>query len=316
MLFQRFSASMEFNFLPIFTFISLTLVAGNAVVSPEAYWNMVLQNTPMPRTVKNLLPLEGNVVPGRGLEPWNLGGPRDHQYPWDLYYYISYTGNVYEQPLHYGSNFFLEKDIKQGTKMKLNLSTITQTNGVTFLLRQVAQMIPFSSNKFREILNRCLIKPNSVEAEIIKETIKCCERSSFQGEQKYCATSLESMIDFCTSMFGKNIQAFSTELEKSQEYRISGFKKIGRGGRDGPVVCHKLNYPYAVFYCHIICSTETYMLSLEGADGTKAKGAVVCHKNTSAWNPKHLAFQILKVKPGTVPICHALRQDNIVWLPN
>ncbi|KAL7193416.1 hypothetical protein ACSBR2_025097 [Camellia fascicularis] len=303
---------MEFNFLPIFTFLSLTLVAGHAAVSPEAYWNMVLQNTPMPRTVKNLLPSEGNVV---------AGGGRAKEFPpyegrYDISYDISYAGNRYEQPVHYGSIFFLEEDIKQGTKMKLNLYTITQTNGVTFLPRQVAQMIPFSSNKFLEILNRFLIKPNSVEAEIIKETIKGCERPSLQGEQKYCATSLESMIDFCTSMFGKNIQAFSTELEKLQEYRISGFKKIGRGGRDDPAVCHMQNYPYAVFYCHNIRSTETYMLSLEGADGTKAKGAVVCHKNTSAWNPKHLAFQILKVKPGTVPICHALSQDSIVWLPN
>ncbi|KAL7224265.1 hypothetical protein ACSBR1_025683 [Camellia fascicularis] len=306
---------MEFNFLPIFTFLSLTLVAGHAAVSPEAYWNMVLQNTPMPRTVKNLLPSEGNVVAGGGrmkvILAYSLIPPYEGQYD------IGYTGNGYEKPVHSGSNFFLKEDLKQGTKMKLNVSTITQTNGVTFLPRQVAQMIPFSSNKFLEILNRFLIKPNSVEAEIIKETIKGCERSSFQGERKYCATSLESMIDFCTSMFGKNIQAFSTELEKLQEYRISGFKKkIGRGVRDDPAVCHMQNYPYAVFYCHNIRSTETYMLALEGADGTKAKVAVVCHKNTSAWNPKHLAFQILKVKPGTVPICHALRQDNIVWLPN
>ncbi|CAL5376260.1 unnamed protein product [Camellia sinensis] len=289
--------------------LQLTLVEGHAAVSPGAYWNMVLPNAPMPRTVKNLL------SSGRQCCCW----PRIHAMqlipPWDLYYDSSYTGNGYEQPVYYGSTFFLEEDIKQGTKMKLNLSTITQTNGVTFLPRQVAQMIPFSSNKFLEILNRFLIKPNSVEAEIIKETIKVCERSSFQGERKYCATSLESMIDFCTSMFGKNIQAFSTELEKLQEYRISGLKMIGRGGRDDPAVCHMQNYLYAVFYCHNIHSTETYMLSLEGADGTKAKVAVVCRKNTSAWNPKHLAFQILKVKPGTVPICRA-RQDNIVWLPN
>ncbi|CAL5328135.1 unnamed protein product [Camellia sinensis] len=220
----------------------LTLVAGHAAVSPEAYWNMVLQNTPVPRIVKNLLP----------------SGPKTPVViapPWDLFYDISYT-NGYEQPVHYGSTLFLEEDIKRGTKMKLHFSTITQTNGVTFLPRQVAQMIPFSSNKFLEILNRFLIKPNSVEAEIIKETIKRCERSSFQGEQKYCATSLESMIDFCTSMFGKNIQALSTELEKLQEYRISGFKKIGRGGRDDPAVCHMQNYPYAVFYCHNIRSTQ------------------------------------------------------------
>ncbi|KAL7224250.1 hypothetical protein ACSBR1_025667 [Camellia fascicularis] len=127
-------------------------------------------------------------------------------------------------------NFFFGGGPQTRHKIKLDLSMITQTNGVTFLPRQVAQMNHFSSNKFLKILNRFLIKPNSVEAEIIKETIKGCERSSFQREQKYCATSLESMIDFCTSMFGQNIQAFSTELKKLQEYRISGFKKIGRGG--------------------------------------------------------------------------------------
>jgi hypothetical protein len=55
---------------------------------------------------------------------------------------------------------------------------------------------------------------------------------------------------------------------------------------------------------------------LEGADGTNAKAVAVCHTDTSAWNPKHLAFQVLNVKPGTVPVCHFLPQDHVVWLPN
>ncbi|CAL5327938.1 unnamed protein product [Camellia sinensis] len=300
---------MEFNFLPIFTFLSLTLVAGHAAVSPEAYWNMVLQNTPMPRAVKNLLPSEGNVV---GKEGISLDIPKPNYLGYD----IVHNGNGAQQPPDYVSTFFLVKDIKGNRKMNLDLSTITQTNRATFLPRQVAQLIPFSSNKYPKILNRFFIKPNSVEATIINKTIVDCERSSFQGEHKYCATSLESMIDFCASKFGKNVQAFSTELEKLQEYRISGFKKIGKGGRGGQMVCHKQNYPYAVFYCHNFRSTEAYMLSLEGADGTNAKAVVVCHTDTSAWNPKHLAFQILRVKPGTVPICHILPQDNIIWLLN
>nr|GLL16852.1 BURP domain protein RD22-like [Ipomoea trifida] len=56
--------------------------------------------------------------------------------------------------------------------------------------------------------------------------------------------------------------------------------------------------------------------SLVGANGAKVKAAVVCHKDTSAWNPKHLAFQVLKIKPGTVPVCHFLPEDHIVWVAN
>jgi hypothetical protein len=41
----------------------------------------------------------------------------------------------------------------------------------------------------------------------------------------------------------------------------------------------------------------------------------VCHNDTSQWNPKHISFQILKVQPGTVPICHIIvTQDHVVWV--
>ncbi|KAI7994411.1 BURP domain protein RD22 [Camellia lanceoleosa] len=46
---------MEFHFLPIVAFLSLTLVASHATLSPEAYWNSVLPNSPMPTAVKDLL---------------------------------------------------------------------------------------------------------------------------------------------------------------------------------------------------------------------------------------------------------------------
>ncbi|KAL7209190.1 hypothetical protein ACSBR1_030850 [Camellia fascicularis] len=221
--------------------------------------------------------------------------------------------------LHYNPNetiYFLEEDIKQGTEMNLDLSK--EANGITFLPRTVAQSMPFSSNEFPKILNRFSVKPNSAEAKIMKKTIEVCtEMPPFKGEQKYCATSLESMIDFCTSMLGKRVKALSTELEKEtqlRKYSIVGFKKIGGGE---VAVCHMLKYPYAVFSCHNVHSTKVYMVSLEDAEsGTKAKGVAVCHTDTAAWSPNFEAFQMLKVKPGTVPICHILPEDNIVWLPN
>lgn len=48
----------------------------------------------------------------------------------------------------------------------------------------------------------------------MKNTIKECEQPQIQGEDKYCVTSLESMIDFSTSKIGKNAQVISTEVQK------------------------------------------------------------------------------------------------------
>ncbi|KAF2304494.1 hypothetical protein GH714_032663 [Hevea brasiliensis] len=99
--------------------------------------------------------------------------------------------------------------------------------------------------------NRFSVKQGSMEAEIIKNTIRECEEPGIKGEVKYCATSLESMIDFSTSVLGKNVQVVSTEAENQnqlQKYTITdGTKKMAG---DKSVVCHKQNYAYAVFYCH------------------------------------------------------------------
>ena len=78
-------------------------------------------------------------------------------------------------------------------------------------------------------------------------------------------------------------------------------------------VCHGQNYPYAVFHCHASHATKAYLVPMVGADGTKVKAVAACHIDSSKWNPRHLAFQVLKVKPGMVPICHFLPEDHIVW---
>ncbi|GMQ03373.1 hypothetical protein CsSME_00049195 [Camellia sinensis var. sinensis] len=93
---------------------------------------------------------------------------------------------------------------------------------------------------------------------------------------------------------------------------ISGVKKAS----SKTVVCHKQNYVYAIFYCHKTDTTKAYMVSMTRADCTKAKAVTLCHTDTSAWNPKHVAFLVLKVKRGTVPTCHFLPEDHVVWVPN
>ncbi|CAN6877249.1 unnamed protein product [Brassica oleracea] len=233
-----------------------------------------------------------------------------------VYNYAASETQLHDDPK--AALFFLEKDMVPGKTMNLRFNAEDGYDGKTaFLPRGEAETVPFGSEKFSEILNTFSVKPGSGEAEMMKKTIEECEAKRVGGEEKYCATSLESMVDFSVSKLGKDhVRAVSTEVaEKNapmQKYRIAaaGVKKLSD---DKSVVCHKQKYPFAVFYCHKAMMTSVYAVPLEGENGLRAKAVAVCHKNTSAWNPNHLAFKVLKVKPGTVPVCHFLPETHVVW---
>ncbi|KAJ4828246.1 hypothetical protein Tsubulata_033867 [Turnera subulata] len=171
-------------------------------------------------------------------------------------------------------------------------------NKVGFLPREVAESIPFSTDKVQEILAPFAIDPESANAEVVKDTINDCENPPRAREVKYCATSLESLVDQNVARLGTNIRVLSTPEGKKQEYTVlAGAKKIGD---DRVIVCHKE-----------IDDTEVYTVPLMGADGTKLKAVTICHKDTSGWDPDYIAFQILKIKPGP-PFCHFLYSDALV----
>ncbi|KAK9742153.1 hypothetical protein RND81_03G151700 [Saponaria officinalis] len=214
------------------------------------------------------------------------------------------------------SLFFLQKDMKPGHQMTINFPKTT--NEATFLPRDKARSLPFSTDKMPEILHEFSLQPGSQEAQIIEETIRECERKGIPGEQKYCATCLEDMIDYAKSTLGKNVKAISTGTKDGyktgQRYTIGHVMKAAKD--DNVMVCHKQEYAYAVFYCHTNKGTSPHIMSLISDEGKKARVVAVCHKDTSDWNPKHMAFQFLNVKPGSLPICHFLPEDHIVWVRN
>ncbi|XP_020426276.1 BURP domain protein RD22 isoform X2 [Prunus persica] len=342
---------MGFHLPLIFALLSLAAVAqanNAAQPAPQLYWNSVLPNTQMPRSISELLhPDSTNEEKSTN----DVGKPET--FPLGNQNYSSQknygTGNKRycsqkrygrgkkrycdqkkygrgaspsdNQLLHYKdlAIFFLEKDMRPGTTMKFQFSR--NSNTATFLPRESAQSIPFSSNKLPEIFNHFSVKPTSEEAKTIKQTIEECEAPGLKGEEIYCATSLESMVDFSTSKLGtRNVEAISTEvLEKGATMSMHnyttmpGLKKLAS---DKVVVCHKQNYPYAVFFCHAIKHTAAYVLFLKGDDGEKVKAVTICHLDTSEWNPEHMSFQIVNVKPGTIPICHFISTDAIAWVPN
>ncbi|XP_048446606.1 BURP domain protein RD22-like [Pyrus x bretschneideri] len=107
----------------------------------------------------------------------------------------------------------------------------------------------------------------------------------------------------------------SEEVEKGvQNYTIISprMKNFSAVDKSRVIVCHKLSYPYAVFYCHSFQRIRAYMVPLQGSDGTTAKAVAICQADTSRWNPKIL--QGLKVEPGTVPVCHFLSDSDIAWV--
>ncbi|XP_017624961.2 protein RAFTIN 1B-like [Gossypium arboreum] len=213
------------------------------------------------------------------------------------------------------TTFFFQRDLRTGKLV--NLPNLIATGDKTpFLPDRVAKSIPFSSAKLPEILNHFSLKPQTRDANTIGETIRGCERAAINGEQKFCATSLESFIDLSISKLGKQIQLLSIEFSKETKNPLFSISRGMQNMGEHELVCHKMEYPGAVFLCHALNKTGVYKVPLVGRDGTKANALAVCHKDTSGWNPKHMAFQILKVKPGTVPICHFLFRDTLVWVSN
>lgn len=226
--------------------------------------------------------------------------------------------------------FFFEHDLRKGKHMTLDLKDSYIDR---FLPREVAQSIPFSTNQFYQILTRFSLTPDSQEAKVLKKTLERCEMHDHVGEDMICATSLEAMVDFVKTQIGNEVEILSNKKVKGQygvqDYTVAGEVMMMLSSNEGKarmmlrlneeenlksmVTCHKMNYAYAVFKCHKTKNTRVYVVPLVGEDGAEVEAVAICHTDTSKWNPRHFAFLALGVKRGTVPICHFLPEDDVIW---
>ncbi|GAB4860843.1 hypothetical protein Ancab_036004 [Ancistrocladus abbreviatus] len=278
-------------------------IGGHADSPTEVYWKRVLGNTAMPNAVKESLSQYANAVATDGE---NFVPLSPHSFLW-----FHSTKEVEWLDDTSTSMLLLKKDLQIGKEMTLHFPL---NKIVAFLPRQVVESLPFSSSKLPQILNYFKVNPQSEEAQHIKNTIKLCEFKS-TIDKEYCATSLESMVDYVTSKLGKDVKALSSLIPKNNkmQYTVLGVTMLG--DKHSVIPCHKTSYPFAVFYCHLHSTIVPYLVSLVAADGTKVKVLAACHSNTSKWNPKSAAFLVLNVKPGTT-ICHFLGEHDVLWLQN
>ncbi|KAL2944463.1 BURP domain-containing protein 5 [Bienertia sinuspersici] len=300
-------------FLVLVLFV-LALVPSNVAESlAELYWKSKLGNITMPKVIKASLQEGSND----GIVKLNSNFQKQ-QVDDKKYYHINY---VHENPIPQDGRveFFTEEKLSMlGTKIKLHFNQID--DGSKFLPSHVTKSKAFASHNLEEILNLLSVNPKSVEAKFISKMLKECKEKGIKDEVRYCANSLKDMIDFITSRpHSKNskLMVASTEEENEtlMEYTIQKAQKLGNDDKHN-IVCHRLNNPFVVFLCHNIKSTDIYRVSLVGANGKQMNAIAVCHKNTSEWYPGHISFQLLKLKPGTKPICHVLSGDAVVWIQN
>jgi hypothetical protein len=218
------------------------------------------------------------------------------------------------------SIFFSVKDLFIGKRMPVYFSLKDPTITPHILPRAKANSIPFSSQKLPFLLQFLAFSPDSKQAKAMQETLRQCELKSPKTETKFCATSLESMLDSTRGVLGlgakievlTTITPFLKPVALLQNYTFLEDPKEVLARK--MVACHTMPYPYAVFYCHSQENgNKVYKVPLLGDNGDRVEAVAVCHMETSGWDHGHLAFRLAGSKPGK-PVCHFMPTDNLVWV--
>ncbi|PWA82214.1 BURP domain-containing protein 2 [Artemisia annua] len=150
----------------------------------------------------------------------------------------------------------------------LNLRTGRDVSSLPpFVSHQMANTLPFASDKLQDIYESFKVNPDSLEAKLIKKTI-------------------------ITFKLGKKVKAISTQVigDKSnplQKYKVDKVEKLNG---DNVVVCHQEYYAYAVHLCHKSPKINAYTVSLVCENNVQAKAISVCHEDTASWNPLSVIF--------------------------
>ncbi|KAG4988405.1 hypothetical protein AAZX31_11G117000 [Glycine max] len=217
--------------------------------------------------------------------------------------------------------FFTIEDLKVGKTMPIHFPKRDPATSPKLWPREEADSLPFSLNKLPNLLKIFSVSQNSPKAKAMEDTLRECETKPIKGEVKFCATSLESMLDFTQSILGftSDLKVLSTSHQTKSSVTFQNYtmlENIIEIPASKMVACHTMPYPYTVFYCHSQESeNKIYRVPLAGENGDRVDAMVVCHMDTSQWGHGHVSFQVLKVKPGTTSVCHFFPADHLIWVP-
>lgn len=212
--------------------------------------------------------------------------------------------------------FFREKMLKSGTIMPMP-DIRDRMPKRSFLPRVIASKLPFSTSKIGELKQLFHAADDSTMAKMLADTLTECERAPSRGETKRCVTSVEDMIDFATSVLGRNAVVRTTDNTQGskQDIMIGSVKGINGGKVTKSVSCHQSLFPYIVYYCHSVPKVRVYEADiLDPKSKSKINhGVAICHIDTSAWSPTHGSFIALGSGPGKIEVCHWIFENDMTW---
>ncbi|KAK7309688.1 hypothetical protein RJT34_06620 [Clitoria ternatea] len=212
--------------------------------------------------------------------------------------------------------FFREKTLKQGTVMPMP-DIRDKMPKRSFLPRSILSKLPFSTSKISELKHVFKASDNGSMESMMRDSLGDCERVPSRGETKRCVGSLEDMIDFATSVLGRNVVVRSTQNVNGSKKNVmvGRVSKINGGKVTRSVSCHQSLFPYLLYYCHAVPKVRVYEADLLDPK-TKAQinhGVAICHLDTSDWSPTHGAFLSLGSGPGRIEVCHWIFENDMAW---
>ncbi|CAI9092912.1 OLC1v1028270C1 [Oldenlandia corymbosa var. corymbosa] len=212
--------------------------------------------------------------------------------------------------------FFREKMLRTETLMPMP-DIKDKMPKRSFLPRTILSKIPFSRAKIDELKKIFNAADDSSMTRILRDALTECERAPSPGETKRCAGSGEDMIDFATSVLGRNIAVRSTDNTRGSggDIMIGTVIGINGGQLTKSVSCHQSLYPYLLYYCHSVPKVRVYEADILDPK-SKAKinhGVTICHIDTSSWSRNHGAFVALGSGPGKIEVCHWIFENDMTW---
>uniref|UniRef100_A0A2P2NJ31 Putative polygalacturonase non-catalytic subunit JP650 n=1 Tax=Rhizophora mucronata TaxID=61149 RepID=A0A2P2NJ31_RHIMU len=212
--------------------------------------------------------------------------------------------------------FFRESLLKEGTEMPMP-DIRDKMPKRSFLPRTITSKLPFSTSKIPQLKEIFGAADNSSMESIISDSLNECERPPSPGETKRCVGSAEDLIDFATSILGRNVLVRTTENVNGskQNILIGEVNGINGGEVTKAVSCHQSLYPYLLYYCHAVPKVRVYEADiLDPNSKTKINhGVAICHLDTSSWSPGHGAFLALGPGPGRIEVCHWIFENDMNW---
>ncbi|KAM3196261.1 hypothetical protein ACQJBY_072114 [Aegilops geniculata] len=247
--------------------------------------------------------------------------PDNHKFPY-IYGPTMKTENGHEGDVHIHGDFTFTEDIVKLGSTIIPYILPSATLGAPLLQRDIADYIPISIRNFNGIMK--MFAPVSYSmANDIWSTLNMCEHvRPLKGEKKMCIGSVESMVEFVSSVLGstRDLRAFSSSqvpnegVVTKRRYKVVASRRPTESSETA--TCHGMNFPYAVFMCHAMNPTRVYALTLQsendGGEGQKMEVLVVCHLDTSGFDPSKMPKG---TRPGEAPACHFVGRDTVLWAP-